>query len=251
MFHILSVAVVVVSLTSPQDHKKVRAPQPKPQETPVIEGNYTLNYTIMTTGFDRGFGGGGPGGRMPVNQITLRASNASITKSEITIGGAAGAGWGYDPYSDAYYDPYEGRQVRNTTPAMSYVIDPSKTPMTIDVTTVNVRNKKEKSLGLIEVSDDRITITLGKPGAERPKNFDEGEEVTLYYFKKAKPVPVARDEYRIVTMTVGKEAEAEKELNKLAKEGFVLVNTTNPAANDAKSSPTTVHLVLKRTTRQP
>lgn len=249
MFQFLSVAVVLAALAVPQGNK-TRAPMPKPQESPIIEGTYTLNYTYLSTGFDRGVGGfGGPGGRVPVNQITLRSSRASITKNEITIG--TGAGLDYDPRYGGYYDPYEGRTSTNTTPTMSYVIDPSKTPMAIDVTTVNVRNKKEKSLGIIEVSENRITISVAKPGAERPKNFDESEEVTLYYFKKAKPVAVPRDEYRIVAMTVGKEAEAEKELNKLAKEGFELVNTTNPAAADPKSSPTTVHLVLRRTARQP
>jgi hypothetical protein len=56
-----------------------------------------------------------------------------------------------------------------------------------------------------------------------------------------------RSEYRIVAMTVGKEEAAEKELNKLAQEGFELVNTTNPMAPDARAAPTTVHFILKRT----
>ena len=54
---------------------------------------------------------------------------------------------------------------------------------------------------------------------------------------------------RIVAMTVGKEADAEKELNRLAQEGFELVNTTNPAATDGKASVTTVHFILKRTAK--
>jgi len=44
------------------------------------------------------------------------------------------------------------------------------------------------------------------------------------------PLNDSLSEFRIVAMTVGKEADAEKELNKLAQDGFELVNTTNPAA---------------------
>jgi hypothetical protein len=50
-------------------------------------------------------------------------------------------------------------------------------------------------------------------------------------------------------MTAGKEEDAEKELNKLTKEGYELVNTTNPIATDGKASPTVIHFVLKRTTK--
>jgi hypothetical protein len=43
------------------------------------------------------------------------------------------------------------------------------------------------------------------------------------------------------------EEVAEKELNKLAQDGFEFVSTTQPVALDAKSSVTTVHFLLKRT----
>ena len=73
--------------------------------------------------------------------------------------------------------------------------------------------------------------------------------MTVYYFQKAPPPP--KTEFRIVAMTVGKEEEAEKELNKLAAAGYELVTTTTPAAVNDKASPTTVHFVLKRTVKQP
>jgi hypothetical protein len=126
---------------------------------------------------------------------------------------------------------------------MAYTIDPTTTPMSIDVISIDQRNKRAEQKGIVEVNGDRITIALAKPGAERPKTMDEGEGVTLYYLKKLPPPKV---EYRIVAMTVGKEAEAEKQLNKLAEEGFELVSTTNPAARDPGATPTTVHFVLKR-----
>ena len=112
-----------------------------------------------------------------------------------------------------------------------------------------MRGKKTKSLGIVEINGNRLTIALAKDGLERPKTTDEAEGVTVYYFQKAPPPP--RAEFRIVAMTVGKEEAAEKELNKLSQEGFELVNTTNPAAADGKSSPTTVHFILKRTVKVP
>ena len=50
----------------------------------------------------------------------------------------------------------------------------------------------------------------------------------MYYFQKAPPPP--KVEFRIVALTAGKEADAEKELNKLANEGYELVTTTSPIA---------------------
>ena len=128
---------------------------------------------------------------------------------------------------------------------MEYTLDPTKDPITIDVETTTIRGKKVKSLGIVEISGNRLTIAIAKEGGERPKTTEEADGVTVYYFQKAPPPP--KVEFRIVAMTVGKEADAEKELNKLANEGFELVTTTNPAATDSKSSVTTVHFILKRT----
>jgi uncharacterized protein (TIGR03067 family) len=222
---------------------KPAAPAPKPSEAPKIDGSYTVNYTsVVSVG---GFvGPGGPGGgRIMNNQIALRSSSATISKNQIMIGN-----W-YANADDGSLPPRLRLQLAGAPQAMTYVIDPTTTPMSIDVTMVDLRNKKTKSLGIIDVADDRITIAVGKPGADRPKTLDENEEVTVFYFKKAPPP--ARDEYRIVAMTVGKEADAEKELNRLAAEGFQVVNTTNPSAADSKSSVTTVHFLLTRTAKHP
>jgi hypothetical protein len=221
---------------------KGAAPAPKPAEAPDLDGSYTLNYTTVVSGFG-GFVGPGGGPRMANNQIALRSSSATIAKNQITVGN-----WDSSA-DDGSLPPRLRLQLAGAPQTMTYAIDPKTTPMSIDITMVDLRNKKTKSLGIIDATEDRITIALAKPGAERPKNMDENEEVTVFYFKKAPP-PV-RDEYRIVAMTPGKEADAEKELNKLAAEGFHVVNTTNPAAVDPKSSATTVHFLLKRTGKQP
>ena len=130
---------------------------------------------------------------------------------------------------------------------MEYTLDATKSPMTIDVETTSLRGKKSKALGLVEVVGNRLIIAVAKEGDERPKTTEEGENITVYYFQKAPPPP--KVEFRVIAMTAGKEADAEKELNKLAGEGYELVSTTNPLAADGKSAPTTIHFVLKRTTK--
>jgi uncharacterized protein (TIGR03067 family) len=172
----------------------------------------------------------------PATRTSLRSTSAAISKGEITLGRRAAD---YDP--DGWSSP---ARAADATQSMAYTIDPTTMPMSIDVISIDQRNKRAEQKGVIEVNGDRITIALAKPGAERPKTTDEGEEVTVYYLKKLPPPP--KVEYRIVAMTVGKEAEAEKQLNKLAEEGFELVSTTNPAARDPGATPTTVHFVLKR-----
>ena len=166
---------------------------------------------------------------------TYMVGPATITKSQIMIEGRGNV---ISPFAAA------GITLPMT---MEYTFDPTKSPMTIDVFNISLRGKKTKSLGLVEVVEDRLIIAVAKEGDERPKNTEENGDVTVYYFQKAHPAP--KVEYKIVAMTVGKEADAEKELNKLATEGFELVNTTNPAATDGKASPTTVHFILKRTVK--
>jgi hypothetical protein len=90
-----------------------------------------------------------------------------------------------------------------------------------------------------------LTLAVANAGDERPKSIEQAEGVTVYYFQKTPPPP--RTEFRIVAMTVGKEETAEKELNRLSQEGYELVTTTQPLANDGKSAPTSIHFLLKRT----
>jgi uncharacterized protein (TIGR03067 family) len=157
---------------------------------------------------------------------------ATITKNEITL---EGSGLRSTPFG-----------VSGPT-TMEYTLDATKTPMTIDVENTSLRGKKTKSLGLAEIVGDRLIIAIAKEGDERPKTTDEADNVTVYYLKKSPPPP--KTEFRIIAMTVGKEEEAEKELNKLVAAGYELTNTTNPAAADGKASPTTVHFILKRTAK--
>ena len=219
------------------------APVPADKPPPSIDGKYTL--VSVSTPDDRGgaAGGGavigGPGGGVmrvrPGLLATYMTGPATITKNQITIEGRGGT-----------ISPFAATGV--TLPVtMEYTIDATKNPMTIDVDHISMRGKKTKALGLVEVVGDRVIIAINKEGGERPKSTEEVDDVTVYYFLKAPPPP--KVEFRIVAMTAGKEEDAEKELNKLTKEGYELVNTTNPIATDGKASPTIIHFVLKRTTK--
>jgi uncharacterized protein (TIGR03067 family) len=227
---LIPVAVVLFVLSG--SHAGGKAPVPKTPVPPSIDGKYTLLVTSSGTVVPKGFAPGGPGGdrgdrESPFASRVMR-SDAVITKNEITL---------------------EARTPTALPTTMEYTLDPTKTPMTIDVETIPVRGKKTKSLGIVEITGNKLVIALAKEGAERPKSVEEVEGVTVYYFQKAPPPP--KVEYKIVALNVGKESEAEKELNKLAGEGFELVTTTQPTAANDKASVTTIHFVLKRTTRQP
>lgn len=229
MRKLLPLAVAVFVLAGSRANS---APVPKEPERPTIDGKYTLVAAYSGTltpkgGFgtaaeDRGGDRGNPWG----TKSALTRSDATITHNEITI---------------------EPRTATGTSITMTYTLDTKKTPIAIDVETTSVRGKKTKSLGVVEMNGNRLTMALAKEGAERPKSVDEGEGITVYYFQKAPPPP--RTEFRIVAMTIGKETDAEKELNKLSKEGYELINTTSPTAPDGKSSVTTIHFILKRTVK--
>jgi hypothetical protein len=230
MRKLLSLAVVLAALTGSR-----AAPVPKAAPAPSIEGKYTLTAVSnpnQAGALPKGGGPGGPGAA--AGRVTSAAllGPAVISGKEIVL---EGRGAGFGPGSNSV--------------TMEYTLDATKTPMTVDVETVDARGNKVKSMGVAEVRGNRLILALTRDTDERPKTVDEAAGVTVYYFLKAPPPP--RTEYRIVAMTVGKEEEAEKELNKLAAAGFELVNTTNPAAADAKAAPTTIHFVLKRTVRTP
>ncbi|VTR92057.1 unnamed protein product [Gemmata massiliana] len=235
MRKLLPLAAVLIALTSTRADEKISAPVPKAPPPPSIEGKYTLVATYNGAvavrekgGFGGGPGGGGPGGVAEVggfapSRTTLVRGETVISRTEIVI---------------------EPRTVTGMPTTMEYTLDPTKSPIAIDVEIVPVRGKKTRGLGVVEITNNRVVIALAKEGADRPKSVEEAEGVTVYYFQKAPPPP--RTEFRIVALTVGKEEEAEKELNRLAKEGYELVSTTNPTAPDAKASVTTVHFILKR-----
>jgi hypothetical protein len=215
------------------------APVPTEKPSPGIDGRYTL--LSVSSPADRmnaagpGFIGG-PGGRIVARGVTPSAylvGPATITKHEISFEGR-----GLPAATAAIYGITPG----NTT--LEYTLDSTK--MTIDVTTADLRGKKTKSLGLVEVVGDRLIIAVAKEGDERPKSTEEAGDVTVYYFQKAPPPP--KTEVRILVLTVGKEEATEKELNKLLQDGFELVSTTAIAPADSKAPvATTVHFVLKRT----
>ncbi|HEY1186710.1 MAG TPA: hypothetical protein VGE74_03585 [Gemmata sp.] len=231
---LLSLAITLGALATGQAAKKAPVPKDKPQ--PSIDGKY--NLVSVSTPADRappnpnGFGGRGGFVPQPQHTSSHLIGPALVTKGEILIEGRS-TGW------DNFGQPLPANGLE-----MTYSIDTTKSPMTIDLFTINPRGKKVPSVGLVELMNDRLVIAVAKEGDERPKNLDEVGEVTVYYFRKAPPPP--KTEVRIIAMTVGKEAEAEQEINKLMGAGFELVSTNAPAAPDAKSAPTTVHFVLKR-----
>ena len=227
MRKLIPVAAALIVLAG--SHVGGKAPVPKTPTAPAIDGKYTLLATSTGVSPERGF----PKAKAdptdpasPWSTARVTRGDTTVTKNEITI---------------------EPRLTSGTPITMEYTIDASKTPVAIDVETISVRGKRTKQLGVIDVSGNRFTLALAKEGAERPRSTDEAEGVTVYYFQKAPPPP--KVEYKIVAMSVGKEADAEKELNKLAGDGYELITTTQPTAPDAKASVTTIHFVLKRTTR--
>lgn len=246
MYSLPTLALALVALIAAQSEQRIGAPVPKDSPPPSIEGKYNI-VSVSTPdqfgpGGAGGFGGAGfPGGGIakgPNGRIvrigpggvmygSMAGSAAVISKNEITLEGNA----------------WNGPAGMGTT--MEYTLDPSKSPVAIDVEVANMRGKKTKQLGVLEMNGNRLVLALAKEGNDRPKNTEEAEDVTVYYFQKQPPPP--RTEYRIVAMTAGKEAEAEKELNKLSEAGFELVTTTQPVATRDTASPTVTHFVLKRT----
>jgi uncharacterized protein (TIGR03067 family) len=219
--------VVLSAFAVSWSDEKIAAPVPKDKPPPSIDGKYTLMSVVSSASVV------GPAGKGPRLVSTALVGPTLITKNEISF--------------EASQTGFRVTAATHTT--MEYTLDPTKSPMTIDVDIVNVRGKKSKCLGLVEINGKHLIIALAKEGDERPKTTDEAEGVTVYYFQKAPPPP--RTEYRIVTLTIGKEEAVEKELNRLAQEGYELASTTQPTAPDAKSSPTTVHLILKRSVKLP
>jgi len=197
----------------------VAAPAPNTPPPPSLEGKYTLLTSITNTG-RRGPGGGGFGGDLPGGGFsgpsTVRRET-TITKDTILI---------------------DGR-----TATWEYKFDHTTKPMSIDITITPLRGKKSKVLGIVEIAGDKLSIAYAADGNERPKDFEDAEGVSQFIFQKAPPPP--RAEYRIVVLRVGHEAEAEKAINALAKEGYEVAFTTAPAkggpADDGVS-----HLILKR-----
>lgn len=227
-------------------HATGKAPVPKeaPASSASLEGKYTLmsvsnpNDRVAPGGFAPA---GAPGGAVMIARVSpataLLLGPAIITKNEITLEGRG-----------ASISPLSALAASTPLPqTMGYKLDATKTPVTIDIETTSLRGKKSKALGVAEVVGNRLILAVAKEGDERPKTTDEAENVTVYYFQKAPPPP--KVEVKIVAMTAGKEADAEKELNKLLSEGYELTTTTNPIATDAKAAPTIIHFVLKRTAK--
>lgn len=200
------------------------APVPAPARPPAVEGKYTLAASAVVRAVPGGFGGGGRGGgpaaAAPLRTARLLPPNrqeATVTRDTITIAG--------------------------TDTTWEYRIDPSAKPMAIDLTIVPLIGKKVKVAGIIEATGDRLVIAHAEEGAERPKSFDPADGVSVYVFQKAPPPP--RTEYRIVVLRVGKEAEAEAAINRLARDGFEVAHTTTPTS----PPESVIHFVLKRTVR--
>lgn len=68
-------------------------------------------------------------------------------------------------------------------------IDPSKTPMTIDLTWMDHKNSGRTALGICKIEDGLLTICHGKPGQPRPIAFvakaGTGDMLTTYSRREA------------------------------------------------------------------
>ena len=191
------------------------APVPNLPPAPTIEGKYAL-LSSSTNGFKgkaRGFAGRDDGTLLRGGP---RSTDAAISKSTIVI---------------------DGR-----TATWEYTLDARTKPMSIDITVTPLRGKKTKMLGIVEQTGDKLILAYASDGGERPKDFEDAEGVTQYIFQKLPPPLHA--EYRIVPMIIGREADAEKKINALAKDGFEVTSTTTAAKMNDGSM--VLHIVLKR-----
>lgn len=216
----LVLGAVALAAVSPRA-AETAAPVPPAPPGPSIEGKYTI--LLSTVGaVNRPGGFGGPGRGPGIDRVSSARRETTITRHTIGIEGST-AGW-------------------------EYRLDPTAKPMAIDITITPIRGKKSTHRGIFEIKDERLTIAFTTEGEERPKDFEDAEGVRVYVFQKLPPPP--RAEYRIVVLRVGKEAEAEKALNQLAKDGFEVAFTTNPAtkptATGGAPNDPVIHFVLKR-----
>lgn len=207
--------LAVLLLTLP-----VAAPVPQMPPVPSLEGKYTLLTSVANTGRGaRGSGGVNPFGEAGFSGPASARRETTITKDTIVI---------------------DGR-----TATWEYKIDPTTKPLGIDITITPLRGKKTKVLGILEVTGDRLNIAYAAEGEARPKDFEDAEGVSHFIFQKAPPPP--RAEYKIVVLKVGHEADAEKAINALAKEGYEVTLSTAPAQpKGGNPDEPVIHIVLKR-----
>lgn len=220
----LSLGALALAAVTPRV-AETAAPVPPTPPGPSIEGKYTI--LLSSIGGGKGGGGfGGPGGRGVPAGFGERVSAAArrettISRHTIAIEGMA-ATW-------------------------EYRLDPTAKPTAIDLIITPIRGKKSTHRGIFEIKGDRLTIAFTQEGEDRPKDFEDAEGVRVYVFQKQPPPP--RAEYRIVVLHVGKGAEAEKAINQLAKDGFEVAFTTNPATLQGLlgvPQDPVIHLVMKR-----
>ena len=159
----IALAAVLVAFTGSHVGGKAPIPKDAPAGGGGIDGKYNLQSVSSPN--DRvpagaGFPAGGPGGggvimagRLSTTTV-LMLGPAAITKNEITLEGRPGA-----------ISPLSALAGSVSLPVvMSYTLDASKTPMTIDVETTTLRGKKTKQLGVVEVVNNRLILALAKEG---------------------------------------------------------------------------------------
>jgi uncharacterized protein (TIGR03067 family) len=199
------------------------APVPKTPPVPTLEGKYTVLGQGRTVVGRRGLGGPAA---LADDERGFVGSPASALRRDVTV------------TRDTI--TMEGRTGATTT--WEYRLDSSTKPMSIDLVIVPLIGKKTKAHGIVELAGDRVKIAYTPEGSERPKGFDDTENAVVYVFQKVPPPP--RTEYKIVTLKPGKEDEAEKRLNELARDGFEISHSTTPGRG---GDDQVTHLILKRT----
>jgi uncharacterized protein (TIGR03067 family) len=212
---LLGLGVVPVATTA--------APVPNVPPVPTLEGKYTVLGQGRTVVGKRGFGG--PAGLAADDERGFVAS-ASALRRDVTI----------------TRDTISMESRTGATTTWEYRLDASTKPMSIDLVIVPLIGKKSKAHGIVELAGERVKVAYTPEGSERPKDFDDTENAVVYVFQKVPPPP--RTEYKIVTLKAGKEDEAEKRLNELARDGFEISHSTTPGRG---GDDQVIHLILKRT----
>jgi uncharacterized protein (TIGR03067 family) len=78
---------------------------------------------------------------------------------------------------------------QDTKRDMTFKLDPTKDPKTINMTITQGKGKGETSLGIYALEGDTLKIAFALPGKARPTNFtpQQGSSEMLFVMKRAQP----------------------------------------------------------------
>ena len=68
----------------------------------------------------------------------------------------------------------------------TYKLDAKAKPAHIDLTVTEGPGKGRKSLGILKLEADQLTLAFQRPADARPKDFEGGQKTEVYTFKRIK-----------------------------------------------------------------